>query len=65
MARSRSTMALGLGLLAWMALLFAPLAFVQTVNAETDAENYGTVIGIVSATCYLVPTPPRQDRLLT
>ncbi len=42
-------MALGLGLLAWMALLFAPLAFIQTVNAETDVDDYGTVIGIVSA----------------
>lgn len=50
MARSRSSMALGLGLLAWIALLFSPLAFVQTVNAESDVENYGTVIGIVSTT---------------
>lgn len=50
MARSRSSMALGLGLLAWIALLFSPLAFVQTVNAESDIENYGTVIGIVSTT---------------
>jgi endoplasmic reticulum chaperone BiP len=40
-------MALGLGLLCWIALLFSPLAFVQTVNAD-DADNYGTVIGIVS-----------------
>lgn len=48
MARSRSSMALGLGLLAWIALLFAPMAFVQTVQAD-DADNYGTVIGIVSS----------------
>ncbi|OAA70290.1 glucose-regulated protein [Cordyceps fumosorosea ARSEF 2679] len=54
MARhSRSSMALGLGLLAWIALLFAPLAFVQTVNAEVaDQENYGTVIGIDLGTTY-------------
>ncbi len=52
MARSRSSMALGLGLLAWIALLFAPLAFVQTVNAEVgDRDDYGTVIGIVSSSC--------------
>lgn len=48
MARSRSSLALGLGLLAWIALLFAPLAFVQTVQAD-ETESYGTVIGIVSA----------------
>lgn len=48
MARSRSSLALGLGLLAWIALLFAPMAFVQTVQAD-DADNYGTVIGIVSS----------------
>lgn len=45
-------MALGLGLLCWIALLFAPLAFVQTVQAD-ETESYGTVIGIVSA-----PTRP-------
>lgn len=48
MARSRSTMALGFGLLAWITLLFSPLAFVQTVQAE-DVDSYGTVIGIVSS----------------
>lgn len=42
-------MALGFGLLAWMALLFSPLAFVQTAQAQ-DTESYGTVIGIVSCT---------------
>lgn len=52
MARSRSSLALGLGLLAWIALLFAPLAFVGTVNAEVDErDEYGTVIGIVSSSC--------------
>lgn len=47
-------MALGLGLLAWITLLFSPLAFVQTVNADAS-EDYGTVIGIVS---YLPATLP-------
>ncbi|KAF7562742.1 hypothetical protein G7046_g1399 [Stylonectria norvegica] len=51
MARSRSSMALGFGLLAWMALLFAPLAFVQKVNAD-EIDNYGTVIGIDLGTTY-------------
>nr|QAV55739.1 heat shock protein 70-1 [Sogatella furcifera] len=51
MARSRSSMALGLGLLCWIALLFAPLAFVQTAQAE-DTESYGTVIGIDLGTTY-------------
>lgn len=49
MARSRSSLALGLGLLCWIALLFSPLAFVQTAKAD-ETENYGTVIGIVSRT---------------
>lgn len=41
-------MALGLGLLFWVALLFSPMAFVQSVNAESaDELDYGTVIGIV------------------
>ncbi|KEY70720.1 hypothetical protein S7711_03218 [Stachybotrys chartarum IBT 7711] len=51
MAQSRSSLALGLGLLCWIALLFSPLAFVQTVNAD-DSENYGTVIGIDLGTTY-------------
>ena len=38
---------MGLGLLCWIALLFSPLAFVQTAKAD-ETENYGTVIGIVS-----------------
>ncbi|KFA63583.1 hypothetical protein S40285_04115 [Stachybotrys chlorohalonatus IBT 40285] len=51
MAQSRSSLALGLGLLCWITLLFSPLAFVQTVNAD-DSENYGTVIGIDLGTTY-------------
>lgn len=42
-------MAMGLGLVFWMFLLFSPLAWVGQANASTDDfENYGTVIGIVS-----------------
>ncbi|KAH7239149.1 heat shock protein 70 family [Fusarium tricinctum] len=51
MARSRSSMALGLGLLCWITLLFSPLAFVQTVQAD-EVDNYGTVIGIDLGTTY-------------
>ncbi|KAJ0168276.1 78 kDa glucose-regulated -like protein [Colletotrichum tanaceti] len=51
MSRSRNSMALGFGLLAWMVLLFSPLAFVQPAQAE-DADNYGTVIGIDLGTTY-------------
>ncbi|KAI3532879.1 glucose-regulated protein [Colletotrichum abscissum] len=51
MSRSRNSMALGFGLLAWMALLFSPLAFVQTAQAQ-DTESYGTVIGIDLGTTY-------------
>ncbi|KAF4977508.1 hypothetical protein FZEAL_5986 [Fusarium zealandicum] len=51
MARSRSSMALGLGLLCWIGLLFSPLAFVQTVQAD-EVDNYGTVIGIDLGTTY-------------
>lgn len=53
MARSRSSLALGFGLLCWLTLLFSPLAFVQTVNAEDAADSYGTVIGIVSSAATL------------
>jgi heat shock protein 5 len=43
-------MALGLGLLCWIALLFSPLAMVGTAMAASEeTENLGTVIGIVSA----------------
>lgn len=57
MARSRSSLALGLGLLCWITLLFAPLAFVGKANAASDdADNYGTVIGIVSR--LTAATPP-------
>lgn len=60
-------MALGLGLLCWITLLFSPLGFVQKVQAD-DSENYGTVIGIVrthspkrtSALRGLLTTPPRR-----
>ncbi|TWU73092.1 ATPase with role in protein import into the ER [Metarhizium rileyi] len=51
MARSRSTFALGLGLLCWITLLFSPLAFVKSVQAD-DTDNYGTVIGIDLGTTY-------------
>ncbi|KAG7131144.1 Endoplasmic reticulum chaperone BiP like protein [Verticillium longisporum] len=51
MSRSRNSMAMGFGLLAWICLLFAPLALVQTVHAE-EPENYGTVIGIDLGTTY-------------
>lgn len=40
-------MAIGLGMVFWLCLLFSPLAFVKTANAQ-DADSYGTVIGIVS-----------------
>jgi heat shock protein 5 len=52
MARSRSSLALGFGLLCWLTLLFSPLAFVQTVNAADEADSYGTVIGIDLGTTY-------------
>ena len=58
MARSRSSMALGLGLLCWIALLFSPLAFVQTVQAD-EVDNYGTVIGIVRS--LRIPIMTRRD----
>ncbi|KAH8601109.1 putative 78 kDa glucose-regulated protein like protein [Bisporella sp. PMI_857] len=55
---NRSSLFLGLSALFYLVLLFSPLAFVQTVSAEsTDAqeplaENYGTVIGIDLGTTY-------------
>lgn len=46
--RSQSSWALGLGLIAWIGLLFCgPLFFASTVRAD-DVSEYGTVIGIVS-----------------
>ncbi|KAH6663582.1 hsp70-like protein [Plectosphaerella plurivora] len=51
MSRSRNSVAMGFALLAWIGLLFSPLAFVQTVSAD-DADNYGTVIGIDLGTTY-------------
>ncbi|KEZ40303.1 78 kDa glucose-regulated protein-like protein [Scedosporium apiospermum] len=49
MARHRSGLALGL--LAFFILLFSPLAFVQTANAQ-GVEEMGTVIGIDLGTTY-------------
>lgn len=46
--RSQGFWAIGLGMIAWSLLLFSPLAFVGTVKADSDVENWGTVIGIVS-----------------
>lgn len=66
MARSRSSLALGFGLLCWLTLLFSPLAFVQTAHAaESDADNYGTVIGIVSGNDPTQRSPPRSRGLET
>ncbi|KAH8842534.1 78 kDa glucose-regulated protein [Pyricularia oryzae] len=48
---SRSSMAIGLGMVFWLCLLFSPLAFVKTANAQ-DADSYGTVIGIDLGTTY-------------
>lgn len=45
--RARSSLAVGLGLVFWMFLLFSPLAWVGQAKAD-DTDNYGTVIGIVS-----------------
>ncbi|KAJ9151177.1 Hsp70-like protein [Pleurostoma richardsiae] len=50
-ARAKSSMAIGLGLVFWICLLFSPLAFVQTVRAD-DVSEYGTVIGIDLGTTY-------------
>lgn len=44
--RNQSYWAIAFGMIAWSLLLFSPLAFVGSVQAQ-DAE-YGTVIGIVS-----------------
>ncbi|KAF3761410.1 hypothetical protein M406DRAFT_84573 [Cryphonectria parasitica EP155] len=49
--RSRSGLAMGLGLVFWMFLLFSPLAWVGQAKAD-DTENYGTVIGIDLGTTY-------------
>lgn len=43
---NQSSWALGLGMIAWICLLFSPLAF-QGVQAD-EVSDYGTVIGIVS-----------------
>lgn len=61
-------MAMGLGLVFWMFLLFSPLAWVGQAKAD-DTESYGTVIGIVSCACARrnlktlrprLPRPPQQ-----
>ncbi|KAL1859804.1 ATPase with role in protein import into the ER [Diaporthe australafricana] len=49
--RSRSTWAVGLGMVFWMFLLFSPLAWVGQAKAD-DTESYGTVIGIDLGTTY-------------
>lgn len=43
---------MGFALLAWIGLLFSPLAYVQPVAAQDAAESYGTVIGIDLGTTY-------------
>lgn len=49
MARSsQSYWAIAFGLMAWSLLLFSPLAFVSSANAQETELDYGTVIGIVS-----------------
>ncbi|KAI1263210.1 heat shock protein 70 family [Xylariaceae sp. FL1019] len=49
--RSQSYWAIAFGMVAWSLLLFSPLAFVSSVNAQ-DTEDYGTVIGIDLGTTY-------------
>ncbi|KHO01821.1 78 Kda glucose-regulated protein [Metarhizium album ARSEF 1941] len=51
MARSRSTFALGLGLLCWITLLFSPLALVKTAQASTP-DDVGVAIGIDLGTTF-------------
>lgn len=46
--RSQSYWAIAIGMIAWSLLLFSPLAFVSSVNAQETEHEYGTVIGIVS-----------------
>jgi heat shock protein 5 len=51
MARSsQSYWAIAFGMIAWSLLLFSPLAFVSSANAQETDLDYGTVIGIVSHT---------------
>lgn len=47
---NQSSWALGLGMIAWICLLFSPLAF-QGVQAD-EVSDYGTVIGIDLGTTY-------------
>jgi hypothetical protein len=60
MARSsQGYWAIAIGMIAWSLLLFSPLAFVSSVNAQETEHDYGTVIGIVSP----VQTRHCQQRL--
>ncbi|KAJ2990426.1 hypothetical protein NUW58_g2955 [Xylaria curta] len=50
--RSQSYWAIAIGMIAWSLLLFSPLAFVSSVNAQETEHDYGTVIGIDLGTTY-------------
>ncbi|TRX95620.1 hypothetical protein FHL15_003578 [Xylaria flabelliformis] len=50
--RSQSYWAIAIGMIAWSLLLFSPLAFVSSVNAQETEQDYGTVIGIDLGTTY-------------
>ncbi|KAF2972801.1 hypothetical protein GQX73_g775 [Xylaria multiplex] len=50
--RSQSYWAIAFGMIAWSLLLFSPLAFVSSVNAQDVDHEYGTVIGIDLGTTY-------------
>ncbi|KAI3324265.1 heat shock protein 70 family [Xylariaceae sp. AK1471] len=53
MARSsQSYWAIAFGMIAWSLLLFSPLAFVSSANAQETELDYGTVIGIDLGTTY-------------
>ncbi|RAL62592.1 hypothetical protein DID88_004440 [Monilinia fructigena] len=53
---NRSSLFVGLSAIFYLVLLFSPLAFFQTANAQSDQdpvqESYGTVIGIDLGTTY-------------
>ncbi|KAA8565574.1 hypothetical protein EYC84_009426 [Monilinia fructicola] len=53
---NRSSLFVGLSAFFYLVLLFSPLAFLQTANAQSDQdpvqESYGTVIGIDLGTTY-------------
>ncbi|KAI0026088.1 heat shock protein 70 family [Xylariomycetidae sp. FL0641] len=51
--RSQSYWAIAFGMVAWSLLLFSPLLFASTANAQSgDVSEYGTVIGIDLGTTY-------------